>query len=76
MADSGLAGPLRIEEVMSENTGLPGLRGLLPNGLLDRHFANQPSSSGQHSAPSSPIRRNESLDPSRIEPGTSKCNLL
>jgi hypothetical protein len=76
MADSGSAGPLRIEEAMSANTGLPGLQGLAPNGLLDCHLANQPSSSGQHSTPSSPIRRSGSLDPSRVEPGAYKCDLL
>jgi hypothetical protein len=74
MADSGPVGPLRIEEAMSAR--LPGLRGLAPNGLMGCHFANQPSSSGQHSTPSSPIRRNGSLDPSRVEPGAYKCNLL
>ncbi len=76
MADSGLAGPLRIEEVMSANTGLPGLHGLAPNGLLDRHLANQPSSSGQHSTPSSPIGRNGSLSPSRVELGAYEFNSL
>ena len=76
MADSGPAGPLRIEETMSAHTGLPGLQGLPSNGLKDCHLANQPSSSGQHSTPSSPIRRNGSLDPSRVEPGAYKCNLL
>lgn len=76
MADSGPAGPSRIEEAMSANTGLPGLPGIAPNGLLDCHLANQLSSSGQHSTPSSPIGRNGSLDPSRVEPGAYKCNLL
>lgn len=74
MAGSGPAGPLRIEEVMSANTGLPGLHA--PNGLMDCHLANQPSSFDHHSAPSSPIRRNGSLDPSRVEPGAYKCNFL
>ena len=45
MADSGLAGPLRIEEAMSANTRFPGLQGLAPNGLMDHHLANPPSSS-------------------------------
>jgi hypothetical protein len=69
MADSGLAGLLRIEEAMSPNTGIPGLQGLVPNGLLDCHLVNHPSSSGQRSTPSSPIRRNRLLDLSRVEPG-------
>src|SRR5882757_1616895 len=76
MGDSGPAGPLWIEEAMSANTGLPGLQGLAPNGLMDCHLANQPSSSGLHSTPSSPIRRNGSLDPSRVEPGAYKRKLL
>jgi len=76
MADSGPAGPLRIGDAMSTNNGLPGLQGLTPNGLLDCHLANQISSSGQHSTLSSPIRRNGPLDPSRVEPGAYKCNLL
>jgi hypothetical protein len=76
MADSGPAGPLRIEEAMSANTRLPGLQSLAPTGLMDCHLANQSSSSGQHSTPSSPYRRNGSLDPSRVEPGAYKCNSL
>jgi hypothetical protein len=76
MAESGPAGPLRIEGWMSGNTGLPGLQGLAPNGLLDCLLANQPSSFGRHSTPSSPIRRNGSLDLSRVEPGAYKCDLL
>lgn len=75
MAESGPAGPLRIEEAMSANIGLPGLQGLGPNGLTGCHLANQPSSS-QHSTPSSPVRRNGSLDSSRVEPGAYQFNLL
>jgi hypothetical protein len=70
MADFGPAGPLRIEEAMSANTRFPGLQGLVLNGLM----TNRPSSYGQHSTPSSPIRRNGSLDPLRVEPGAYECN--
>lgn len=71
MADASLAGPLRNEEGMSANTGLPGLQSLAPNGLL----ANQPSSPVQHRTPSSPIRRNGSLYTLRVEPGAYKCKI-
>ncbi len=79
MADFGPVGPLRIEEAMGANTGLP-VQGFVPNGLLDCNLANQPSSSGQqrppNCTPSSPVRQNESLDSSRAISGAYKCSLL
>ena len=74
MVNLGSTGLLQIEEAMGTNLGSPDLEGLVPNGLLNCHLANQASSSAQHKSPnctpSSPFRRNGSLDSSRLEPGT------
>ncbi|KAF8478472.1 P-loop containing nucleoside triphosphate hydrolase protein [Russula ochroleuca] len=77
MANFVSAGLLQIEET---NHGLPDLEGFVPNGLLNCHLANQASSSGQHKSPnctpSSPFRRNGSLDSPRVEPGAGDATIL
>lgn len=79
MADFGPTSLLRIGETMGTNTGLTALEGFVPNSLLRCHLDNQPSSSGQHKPPncipSSPFRRDGSLDSSQVERGAYKCDL-
>lgn len=75
MADFG---PTGLLQPMNANTELLGLEGIVPDGLRVCHLANQPSP-GQHKPPDCtsppPFRRNESLDSSRVEPGTYNCNM-
>lgn len=69
-------GLLQVDESMAGDTALSARDSFVPNGLLEGHLVNQPSSSIQDMSlhptsvpPTSPFRQNGLLDIARTEPG-------